>query len=172
MLFRSPCRYMGSGGDAMRPEPRYRHKGRKDSGSFLLLPHAVMDSSGWRQCNGTAIKLLLDMARKFNGRNNGDLCAAASVLPGLAPETRTRALRELRHYGLLLLTRQGGLHGPSLFALTWHPIHDCGGKLDATPTTKPPGDWKGEKPPFRPARKKSPVRIPKTSATDSEKEPP
>ena len=147
-----------------------RHKGRAESGSFLSVPHAVMDSSAWKQCNGTAIKLLLDIARQFNGRNNGDLCAAASVLPGLAPETRTRALRELRHYGLLLLTRQGGLHGTSLYALTWKPINECGDKLDVCPTVKPPGDWKGGKAPFLTPRRKRPVRIPNRAATDSEQE--
>ena len=153
----------------MNPKSRYRQKGRTESGSFLALPHAVMDSSAWRQCKGTAIKLLLDMARQFNGRNNGDLCAAASVLPGLASETRTRALRELRHYGLLL-TRQRGLYGPSLYALTWKPINDCGGKLEVEPTPKPPGDWQGSKGAFRAPRKKTPVRIPKRAATDSEQE--
>lgn len=152
----------------MNPKSRYRHKGRMESGSFLSVPHAVMDSSAWRQCNGTAIKLLLDIARQFNGRNNGDLCAAASVLPGLAPETRTRALRELRHYGLLLLTRQGGLFGPSLYALTWKPIHECGGKLETGATVKPPGTWKGDKAAFRPPDRKTPVRIPNPAATDSE----
>ena len=151
----------------MSPKSLYRHKGRRESGSFLLLPHAVMDSSAWRQCNGTAIKLLLDMARQFNGHNNGDLCAAATVLPGLAPETRTRALRELRHYGLLLLTRQGGLHGPSLYALTWKPLNDCGGKTDTGATVTPPGTWKGDKPPFRPPRKKTPVRIPNRAASSA-----
>jgi len=154
----------------MSLQGRARHKGRMESGSFLSLPHAVMDSSAWQQCNGTAIKLLLDIARQFNGRNNGDLCAAASVLPGLAPETRTRALKELRHYGLLLLTRQGGLHGPSLYALTWKPINDCGPKLEVGPTGKPPGDWKGGKGQFRTPRRKRPVRIPKSTATDSEQD--
>jgi len=156
----------------MTPNTRYRHKGRKASGTFTAIPHAVMDSSGWRQCGGTAIKLLCDLARQFNGRNNGDLCAAATILPGYAPETRARALRELRHYGLLLLTRQGGLHGASLFALTWHAIDDCAGKLQVPPTRTPPGDWKGDKARFKAKRKKSPLWIPKSTATDSEDDPP
>lgn len=152
----------------MNPKSRNRQKGRRESGSFVLLPHAVIDSPAWRHCGGTAIKLLCDMARQFNGRNNGDLCAAVSVVPGLAPETRTRALRELRHYGLLILTRQGGLHGPSLYALTWQPIDECSGKLETEATRRPPGDWKGDKSTFRPPRKKMPVRIPNAAASDSE----
>ena len=156
----------------MTTNARYRHKGRKDSGTFTAIPHAVMDSSGWRQCGGTAIKLLCDLARQFNGRNNGDLSAAETILPGYAPETRSRALRELRHYGLILLTRQGGLHGASLYALTWHPIDECGGKLQVAATRTAPGDWKGDKARFKGRRKKSPLRIPKLTATDSEDDPP
>lgn len=156
----------------MTPNTRYRHRGRKESGTFALLPHAVMDSSAWRQCGGTAIKLLCDLARQFNGRNNGDLSAAERILPGYAPETRCRALRELRHYGLVKLTRQGGLFGPSLYALTWHPIDECGGKLHAPPTRTPSGDWKGDKARFKAKRRKSPLRIPNVTATDSEEEQP
>ena len=137
----------------MTPNTRLRQKGRKTTGTFTQLPHAVMDSSGWRQCGGTAIKLLCDLGRQYNGRNNGDLCAAEKILPGYAPETRCRALRELRHYGLLVLTRQGGLHGPSLFELTWHPINECGGKLRIPATQLAPGEWKGDKARFKAKRK-------------------
>lgn len=144
-------------------------KGRRERGGFILIPHAVMDSAAWKQCGGTAIKMLCALARQFNGRNNGDLCAAASVVPGFAPETRTRALRELRHYGLLTLTRQGGLYGPSLYALTWFAIDQCAGKLEVSATRIPPGDWKGDKPRFKPSiTKKMPLRNPKRTATDSD----
>src|SRR5690606_31663189 len=107
-------------GRTMKPRSRAKYKGRREGGTFTAIPHAVQDSPNWRQCSGTAIKMLCDVARQYNGRNNGDLCAALSVLRPYgwkAPETVGFALRELRHYGLLLLTRQGGLHGPSLYAL-------------------------------------------------------
>jgi hypothetical protein len=73
------------------------------------------------------------------------------------------ALAELRHYGFLLLTRQGGLHQCSLFALSWNPIHDCGGKLDCSPTITPSGDWKQLRERFkRPPKKQSttPASVP------------
>lgn len=146
----------------MANDKRRRQTGRRTSGTFAAIPHAVMDSPAWRQCGGTAIKLLCGLARQYNGRNNGNLCAAASVLPGFAPETRTRALRELQHYGLALQTRQGGLRGPSLYAVTWQAIDDCGSRLEVAPTNTAPGDWKGDKRRFASApRKKSLLRIPK-----------
>ena len=52
------------------------------------------------------------------------------------------------------MTRQGGLYlGANLYALTWHPIHEFGGKLDCAATAVASGDWKHPKPPFmRPAK--------------------
>lgn len=124
-----------------------------------MIPHAVQDCGNWRQCTGTAIKMLCDVARQYNGRNNGDLCAALSVLTKsgwTSPQTVTLALRELRHYGLLLLTRQGGLPLPSLYALTWQPIDECSGKLDCMPTTVAPGTWKEPRERFkRPSKKQN-----------------
>lgn len=148
----------------MSRRSRAAHKGRRESGTFSAIPHAVQDSSNWRQSSGTAIKLLCDLLRQFNGKNNGDLCASISVLRSRgwsSPETLLNALRELRHNGLILLTRQGGLHGASLYALTWLPINDCGGKLECAPTKAPPGEWKVPVAPF-----KRPVRNRKAS-TDS-----
>lgn len=145
----------------MKPRSRVKHTGRRQSGTFTLIPHAVQDSANWRQCSGTAIKLLCDLARQFNGRNNGDLCAALTVMEPRGwkhGETVGNALRELRHYGLLFLTRQGGLNKPSLYALTWLPIDDCGGKLECSPTRIAPGDWKEVRTRFkRPPKKRTPT---------------
>lgn len=143
----------------MKARNRQRFKGRRENGTFTAIPHAVQDSPNWAQCSATAIKMLCDVARQYNGRNNGDLCAALSVLRPVGwrhPETVLWALRELRHYGLLLLTRQGGLHGPSLYALSWHAIDACGGKLEVPASTKASGEWKQERAKFRrPAKKRA-----------------
>lgn len=151
-------------GVAMRPRSRLRHKGRNESGTFTALPHAVQDCANWRLCSATAIKMLCDLARQYNGRNNGDLCAALSVLRPYGwthPETVMLALRELRHYGFLVLTRQGGLNGASLYALTWRPIDDCGGKLTcALPTRVAPSDWKEPRERFKRPRKKTRASTP------------
>lgn len=143
----------------MKARNRSKFKGRRESGTFTAIPHAIQDGANWCACSGTAIKMLCDLARQYNGRNNGDLCAALSVLKPYgwtAPETVLWALRELRHYGLIVLTKQGGLHGPSLYALTWQPIDDCGGKLDCAPTVTASGDWKQPRERFkRPPRKQN-----------------
>ena len=136
----------------MKPRSRQRHKGRRETGNFTLIPHAVQDSANWHMCGGTAIKLLCTLARQYNGRNNGDLCAAMSVLRKqgwCSSDTLTWALRELQHYGLIEQTRQGGLHRASLYALTWQRIDECGGKLDCDPTHRASGDWQQQRKRFR-----------------------
>lgn len=151
----------------MKLRSRLRHKGRRESGTFTAIPHAIQDSANWGQCSATAIKMLCDVARQYNGRNNGDLCAALSILRPYGwthSETVGNALRELRHYGFLLLTRQGGLHGPSLFALTWRPIDECGGKLTcAQPTRVAPGGWNELRERFRRPSKKQNATTPSVS---------
>jgi hypothetical protein len=143
----------------MKPRARRKHKGRSEGGSFSAIPHAVQDSPNWHRCGGTAIKLLLALTRQYNGYNNGDLCASASVLErfGLKRSgANPLALCELRHYGLIVLTRQGGLHAPNLYALSWHAIDDCGGKLDCRATHVAPGDWRTPREVFkRPPKKQN-----------------
>lgn len=145
----------------MKPRSRTKHKGRREGGSFVALPHSVMSAQNWRRCSGTAIKLLCDLASQFNGRNNGDLCAAMSVLKPMgwnSSDTVSGALKELRHYGLIMMTRQGGMQEASLYALTWHSIDDCGGKLETAPTRLAPGDWKEARSKFKRPPKKRKAR--------------
>ncbi len=143
-----------------KPFSRKKHKGRRESGNFTLIPHAVQDSQNWRACSGTGIKLLCDLARQYNGSNNGDLGASLAVLAPRgwkSPSTLNHALHELRHYGMVELTRQGGLNMPSLYAVTWHAIDDCKGKLDCSATMTASGDWKEQRSePFkRPQKQKA-----------------
>lgn len=136
----------------MKPRSRQKHKGRKETGTFTRLPHAVQDSPNWALASGTAIKLLLDIARQYNGHNNGNLCASISVLRSRdwkSPAVLTWAKRELLHYGFIAETKIGGLGiGPSLYAVTWHPIDDCKGKHHCASTTVASGEWKEPKPQF------------------------
>lgn len=143
----------------MKRRDRMKSKGRRESGTFTLIPHAVQNSPNWMACSGTAIKLLLELARQFRGYNNGDLCASITILRPrgwTSPETITWALRELRHYGLIEQTRQGGLNAASLYALTWYAIDECGGKLEVRATKVASGAWRMPQPLFkRPTRKRN-----------------
>lgn len=130
------------------PRRRDRTTGRRESGSFLGLPHAVLDCTNFRMLSAHAVKLLVDMGASYRGNNNGDLCITWKLMQRRgwkSRDTLNRARRELLHFGFIELTRQGGLHSPSLYGLTWQPIHECKGKLDVAPTRVASGLWRETK---------------------------
>lgn len=134
---------------------RSRAKGRKESGPFTGIPWVVLDHPDVAGLSGNAFKLLLYLARQFRGRNNGDLSASYSVLKDAGAfnsrDTIQRAKRELIDKGIIVQTREGRFTNPggicALYALSWIPIHECGGKLDVEPTTKAPRSFKQGNPP-------------------------
>ena len=92
-----------------------------------------------------ATKLLIDIGLQYRGRNNGDLAAPLSQMKKRgwnSSDQLNKAKRELLLKGMIIVTRQGGLNKPTLFALTWLPIDDCSGKLDIRSTTKAPHLWR------------------------------
>ena len=121
-------------------------KGRKTSGTFLLIPTAVVQSPAYRQLSLKARALILDMGSQFNGHNNGDQSCTWQCMQAQgwkSKDTMQRARDELLTAGFIERTKQGGLGiGPSLYAFTWRPIDDCGGKLDVRPTNVASNLWK------------------------------
>ena len=112
---------------------RQRAKGRRESGSFVKLPHAVWRHPKFAALSPYALKLLIDIAGLYNGQNNGDLAAPYSTLSRdrhwCSRDTLGRALAELLQSGFLLCTRRGkqvkgygGKHYPNLYAVTWWSI--------------------------------------------------
>ena len=89
--------------------------------------------------------LLLDLAFQFNGRNNGDLTVAFTVLSKRgwrSKETLKKAVHGLLDRDLIRKTKDGRFQNPgscpALYALTWLPVDECPGKsLDIGPTNVP-----------------------------------
>lgn len=129
----------------MKQRNRQKHQGRKETGTFLRIPSAVLVSPNFCGLSMKAKALLLDIGARFNGFNNGDLAAPYSWMKARgwrSKDTLHRALKELREAGMIELTRQGGLHGPSLYGFTWMAIEDCKGKLDVAATRVASGKWR------------------------------
>ena len=109
---------------------------------FLHLHRPLLEEPDFIALKGNSIKLLIDLGAQYNGRNNGDLCAAMTVMRKrgwTSNQQLSKALAELLERNLIMQTRQGGLNaGPNLYAITWQPIHECGGKLDVPATTTSP----------------------------------
>ncbi len=120
---------------------RQKIKGRGGSPPFFQLYHKLLDLPAYISLPHPAKTLLVDMARQYNGHNNGDFCVTMKIMKlrgWTSNGTLRRALKALISADLVLVTRQGGLNKCSLYAFTWLSIDECGGKLELNPTRTPP----------------------------------
>lgn len=118
---------------------------RKKTGRFILIPHSVMNHPNYYNLSGNAIKLLAELVKQYNGRNNGKLCAIFSQLKlrgWKSQGTLDRAKKELIKANLIFITKvstfgQSG-KSPMYFAVAWQNIDEINGfKMDVEPTRKP-----------------------------------
>jgi len=116
-----------------------------ESGPYVGVPLAVLNSPAFLSLSSNAKRLLFDLMAGCRFLRNGDICAARSVMRKrgwTSNSSLARALKELLDTGLIEMTRQGGLHQPSLYALGWIAIDECDGKLDVPRSVVPPNRWK------------------------------
>ena len=125
---------------------RPKTKSRKTGGSFLALPHAVLDSENFRTLSPRATKLLIDLAAQYRGANNGDLAATWTALRSRGWNSKDqidKARLELLERGWIVVCKQGMRpRTPTLYALTWRGIDDCGGKLERAANPVPLNYWR------------------------------
>ena len=121
--------------------PNKNGKGRLPTRSFAGIPRIVMDTDDYKNLNGNAIKLLLELAYQYRGNNNGDLSATFSHMKKRgfkSKETLWNALKSLQGAKLIMKSREGQFTNPgglcALYALTWQPIDECNGKHDTKDT--------------------------------------
>ncbi len=122
-----------------------RMKGRRESGTFSKLIHAYFQSPEFAELSPRAVKALIDLYCQYRGYNNGDLSAAISIMRARGWRSKdqlAKALKELVEKDWLVVTRQGGRNLATLYAVTFMPINECGGKLDVKATVTPPHLWK------------------------------
>jgi hypothetical protein len=126
---------------------RAKSKGRSDGRKFVKAYREVLESDEYAALSAYAIKLMFDLYTQFRGNNNGDLCAAWSVMKARgwrSPGTLHQATRELLEKGWIITARKGGRNKASLFALTFLPVDECKGKLDISATTVASNAWRGD----------------------------
>lgn len=124
---------------------RQRGKGRREGGSFVPLPHFVLQSPEWAALDAWTVKLLLDLLANYKGHNNGDLAltwAQAKERGWHSPGTLARAKQSAIDSGFVIQSRQGGRNLCSLYAVTFYAIDECKGKLDIAPTRTAPATWR------------------------------
>jgi len=132
---------------------RVKSKGRRESGSFISLPHNIVNSDEFCKLSAISVKLLIDLFSQFKGKNNGDLCCSWTPMKKRgwrSKDTLFRAMSELESKGWIIRTRQGNRNKANLFAVTWRGIDECKGKLDLAPNPRPLNMWKLDPPPRLP----------------------
>jgi hypothetical protein len=120
-------------------------KEARGSGLFCPFTTEMLRSDALTKLSPYACKLLLDIASQWRLGRNGDASIAFEKTlrqrGWRSKATLHKALKELLASGLIVMTRQGGLHCCSLFALGWLAIDECDGKLDVQPTKRPINNW-------------------------------
>jgi len=140
-------------------QTRERAKGRRSGKPFFMLPRDVIESQEYAVLSGNAVKLLVDLGAQYRGKNNGDLAVTWSIMRKKgwkSKDTLYRAIYELENSDFIIRTRQGMMNKPTLFALSFLAIDECGGKLDIRPQKVAPNTWR---------KLHAPVRFPGQSST-------
>lgn len=132
-------------------------KDKRDAGSFVIIPLSVLNGAAYLSVSAHARMLLFDLYAQYNGSNNGDLCAAYSMMKPRgwrSTHTLLSAKRELLEAGLIFETRKGARPNlASLYAVTWNDLDECGGKLDVTPRVFPRSAYRlKDRPPALPKK--------------------
>ncbi len=122
---------------------------RTEKGGYVAIPHCVIRSHGYANLSAYGVKLLNDLLSQYYGSNNGDLQATFSLLKNRgwkSKGTLNKAIKELVSSGFIEVSRQGGRNKCSLYALTFHAIDECKGKIDIRATNKPTSLWRRNEP--------------------------
>lgn len=134
----------------MKSNNRYKGaKAKREAGGYVTFSSVVLRSESYALLSAYAVKLLNDLLAQYKGDNNGDLCAAWTLMEKRnwkSRDTLHKALKELLTREWLILTRQGGRRMPSLYAVTFFSIDDCKGKLDIPSTHGPMSLWRKHEP--------------------------
>lgn len=115
-------------------------KQARGGGQFLPFTLNVLQSKELSSLTPYEAKLLLDLMSQWRIGQNGDQCAAWTLMQNRgwrSRETLNNALKGLTEKGFIVRSRQGGRNKCNLYGLGWLAIDECGGKLDIRPTASP-----------------------------------
>lgn len=125
----------------------YVLKGEK--GGYVALYHCVLRSQAYANLSAHAVKLLNDLLSQYYGSNNGDFNATYTTMQKRgwrSKGTLSRAIKELLETGFIEVSKQGGRHSCSLYAITFYAVDECKGKLEINATKTPKSLWRKNDP--------------------------
>lgn len=122
---------------------------RREPGGYVAMPHCMLSSQNYISLSPHALKLLGDLLAQFKGSNNGNLCMAWTLMEKRnwkSRDTLNKARRELLEKEFIIMSRAGDRKRPTLYAVTFFAIDECGGKLDINATERPLSLWRKHEP--------------------------
>jgi hypothetical protein len=95
---------------------------KKGTARFVSIPHWMLRCGAWKQLSPHARCLLIELKRRYNSWNNGDIRlsireAAACLHSG--KDRAGKALVELQEYGFIRLSQLGSFNYKARHATTW-----------------------------------------------------
>jgi hypothetical protein len=82
-------------------------------GHFVMLYEDMTKSAAWKSLDGNARALYVDIAARFNGKNNGAIpfsAREAALSLNVVKDTAARAFNNLIDRGLIEITKRGGFN--------------------------------------------------------------
>jgi hypothetical protein len=92
---------------------KHNRKGRNKTSGFVMLRHDVVDSPAYRSLSTAARCILVEVRRRYNGHNNGEIslsCREAAERIGVSKNTASTAFGELLDRGLLKVGVESGFN--------------------------------------------------------------
>ncbi len=95
--------------------------GRNTVERFVLVPHYMLSAPAWKTMTSNAKALMMDVWRRHNGFNNGEISYAVREAKeiGLSIATTARAFQELVERGFLKIARASAFTVKTRKARTW-----------------------------------------------------
>lgn len=84
--------------------------GRQGKDRYVQLEHYILNSDAWWELSGSAVKLFVELNKRYNGANNGSISLstreAADIL-GSHKDTARKYLHELEELGFVEVSKRG-----------------------------------------------------------------
>jgi hypothetical protein len=135
------------------PMAGYNNKGRGKVPPYIQLRKYILISEAWRELSGNAVKVLVELQRRYKGDNNGRISMSvteAAEYCGMARNTAHRALQELQELGFIKCHFKGAYSLKMPHASEWELTDK-----QVKPGCAPSRDFTKWKPP----KKQKPVAI-------------
>lgn len=116
---------------------RQNRKGRSSGEAFVKLTWFLLNSAAWRDLTPAARAIYLEVAKLYNGRNNGHLALSvrdAAEQCRVNKDTAAKSLASLQAHGFIECVTPGGFSRKLRHATEWRLTIERCDKTNALPT--------------------------------------